>query len=318
MTGSLHASVIAGAADASQRFATAQPFRHVVIDNFLEPALCQALMAEFPSFDPSRARNEHGETGRKAVFHDMASLGAACRGFDNLMRSPAFLDLIGRITGIPKLLYDPEYIGGGTHENLSGQDLDPHVDFNFHPNRRWHRRLNLILFLNSHWDESWGGCLELIRDPWSANGQASRQLVVPIANRAVIFETTERSWHGFERIQLPPDAPVGSRRSIAVYFYTEDRPAEESAAPHGTVYVQRTLAPQIRTGYTLSEQDVEEIRVLIERRDAQIKFLYERELEFSSFIDNLLHSPSFRLGQLLTWPVRAARKLRGSNGGPRH
>jgi hypothetical protein len=76
--------------------------------------------------------------------------------------------------------------------------------------------------------------------------------------------------------------------------------------------VQRSLPDHIRTGYTLSEQDVEEIRVLIERRDAQMKFLYERELEFSSFIDTLVRSPSFRLGQLLTWPARALRNRKQS------
>jgi hypothetical protein len=54
---------------------------------------------------------------------------------------------------------------------------------------------------------------------------------------------------------------------------------------------------------------VEEIRSLIERRDAQIKFLYERELEFSALVSGLTRSPSFRLGRALTWPARAIRRL---------
>ena len=53
---------------------------------------------------------------------------------------------------------------------------------------------------------------------------------------------------------------------------------------------------------------MEELRVLIKRRDAQIKFLYERETEFSALIAGLVRSPSFRIGQALTWPARAARK----------
>jgi hypothetical protein len=250
----------------------------------------------------------------------LPSLGPAYKRFDQLMADAGFLELISTITAIPKLLYDPEYIGGGTHENLTGQDLDPHVDFNYHPQRRWHRRLNLIVFLNQQWKASWGGCLDLIRDPWSpANGDAPAR-VAPIANRAVIFETTERSWHGFERIQIPPDSPVRSRRSIAVYFYSKDRPAAETAADHSTIYVQRPLGDHIQSGYTLLEQDVEEIRGLLVRRDAQIKFLYERELEFSSSLNSIVHSRSFRLGQMLTRPARAARKLARSllGGGARN
>ena len=301
------------AAAIAQRFTTAQPFKHVVIDNFLEPAFYEELMAEFPVFEESRAVNEHGEVGGKAVFPDLPRLGSAYKRFDQLMSDAGFLELMSQITAIPKLLYDPEYIGGGTHENLAGQDLDPHVDFNYHPSRRWHRRLNLIVFLNPQWEASWGGCLDLIRDPWlpqepPQDGDAAAR-VTPIANRAVIFETTERSWHGFERVQIPPDAPVASRRSIAVYFYTKDRPAAETAADHSTIYVQRPLGDHIQSGYTLQEQDVEEIRGLLVRRDAQIKFLYERELEFSSSLNSIVHSRSFRLGHMLTRPVRAARKL---------
>ena len=300
-------SVSQRAAELAAKFALARPFRHLVIDDFLEPGFCKELMREFPAFDSARAINERGETGRKAVVPDVARIGPAYARFDAMIRGREFLDLIGRISGIPKLLYDPEYVGGGTHENLDGQDLDPHVDFNYHPRRGWHRRLNLIVFLNSEWRPEWGGCLELIEDPWSSNGSRSAEVVVPVANRAVLFETTERSWHGFRRIQLP--AGAASRRSLAIYLYTEDRPAEETAASHGTVYVQPQLAEHVQPGYTLAEQDVEEIRSLMGRRDQQIKFLYERELEFSAALDEMRRSPSFRVGRALTWPARALRGL---------
>ena len=302
----VHFRVAAQAEELAREFASARPFRHVVINNFLAPGRYEELIAEFPQFDGARAVNERGEAGRKAVVPEVAQLGPAYARFDRMIRSREFLDLIGRISGIPKLLYDPEYIGGGTHENLDGQDLDPHVDFNYHPRRHWHRRLNLILFLNPEWREEWGGCLELMEDPWTLEGSRNARLVVPAANRAVIFETTERSWHGFKRIHLPPGQP--SRRSLAIYLYTEDRPAAETAASHGTVYVQPQLADYVQAGYTLGENDVEEIRSLLARRDQQIKFLYERELEFSAALDEMRQSPSFRLGRAFTWPARALRE----------
>ena len=292
-------------------FNSAEPFRHVIFDPFLDESFCRELMAGFPAFDSSHAVNERGEVGRKAAHPNLAALGPAYARFDRLIRDRAFLLLMSQITGIPNLLYDPEYVGGGTHENLDGQDLDSHVDFNYHPERRWHRRLNLILFLNPEWDAGWGGCLELLRDPLAAENQVAA--VAPLANRAVLFETTERSWHGFRRIRLPADKRKLSRRSIAVYFYTKDRAPEETAASHGTVYFQRPLPDRIQAGYTLAESDVEELQILLARRDTQIRFLYDRERRFSALISNLTQSASFRAGRVITWPARLVRGiLKGS------
>ena len=140
-----------------------------------------------------------------------------------------------------------------------------------------------------------------------------------MANRAVLFETTERSWHGFTRIDLPPESKPDStinkdkrqisRRSIAVYYYTSERPPEETAAPHATIYVPRPLPARLEAGYTLDQADVDELNVLTERRNMQIRFLYEREKEFTTALDRIVRSRSFRLARILTWPVR---KMRGT------
>jgi 2OG-Fe(II) oxygenase superfamily len=293
----------------ASRFAAAKPFRHIVIDDFLAPQFCRQLIDEFPAFESGHATNERGEKGRKSVVSEPARLGPAYARFDQMIRGREFLELMSGITGIPKLLYDPEYVGGGTHENLDGQDLDPHVDFNYHPSRQWHRRLNLIVFLNPEWERDWGGCLEFLSNPWTADGAQPAEAVVPLANRAVIFETNEHSWHGFRRIRLPAEKQDISRRSIAIYLYTEDRPEAELAVSHGTVYVQRQLPDHIQPGYAVKEDDVEEIRGLLARRDTQIRFLYEREIEFSTLISEMIRSPSFRIGRAITWPARALRHV---------
>ncbi len=56
------------------------------------------------------AINEHGEHGRHAVHSDLARLGKAYAQFDRLMSDRDFLALVGRITDIPDVLYDPEYV----------------------------------------------------------------------------------------------------------------------------------------------------------------------------------------------------------------
>ena len=264
------------ALEPSQRdaFRTADPFPHLVVDDFLPDDFYGELAESFPRFDEKAALNEFGEAGRKAVREKLPELGPAYARFDDLMKSSDFLGRLSQITGIPDLLYDPLYIGGGTHENLEGQELDPHVDFNYHPTTRRHRRLNLILFLNDEWDESWGGALQLHRNPWEPDADVVKT-VAPKANRAVLFETSERSWHGFRKIQLPAAHKNLTRRSIAVYFYTETSPAEGAATEHSTIYVPRPLPERFQPGMTLTEADQRELEELLTRRNMQIRYQHD-------------------------------------------
>ena len=52
------------------------PFRHVVIDDFLEADVAARLLADFPPFDAARARNENGDIGGKAA-HEKSARDAA-------------------------------------------------------------------------------------------------------------------------------------------------------------------------------------------------------------------------------------------------
>ncbi len=254
------------------QFRNAQPFRHVVIDDFFAPDMAEALLEQFPAFEVGNARTENGDLGNKSTVEKIRDLGPAYSALDDVIQTREFLDAVGRITGIRNLLYDPWYFGGGTHCNRAGQDLDAHVDFNRHPIKHWHRRLNLIVYLNHEWHDDWGGSLGLHTNPRSENDQV--KLVTPLYNRCVIFETTENSWHSFSTIQPPEDKRDALRRSVALYFYSEDRPAEEQAETHSTIYVDRPLPDHIVAGHTLTEADLQEIRILLTRRDQHNQRLY--------------------------------------------
>lgn len=279
------------ARELASQFAHAQPFRHVEIDSFLEPVDCQRILDAFPKFSERHAMNEMGIIGNKAVRTDVGNLDAVFSQLDATVRSREFLDLVSTITGIPDLLYDPDYVGGGTHENRHGQALSPHVDFNILPGRRWHRRLNLIIYLNPKWEAAWGGCIELYRDPWE-QGETETRRFLPLFNKCVIFETNEQSWHGFETIQLPETRHDLTRKSFAIYLYTEQRPQEETAASHATVYVPKGMPSFISAGSLLSDANYAELRNRFTQLLGQLKFLYGRELEFSAHVDALAASLS--------------------------
>ncbi len=290
------------------RFRERDPFRHIVIDDFLSADACADLLTQFPPFERGNARNEAGELGAKSTVEKIRNLGPAYAALDDLIQTREFLDLIGRITGIPNLLYDPWYFGGGTHENRAGQDLDPHVDFNRHPVERWHRRLNLIVYLNQEWHDAWGGSLELHTDPRAADDRVTT--ITPLYNRAVIFETTEWSWHGFNRIALPEDKRALSRKSIALYFYTTERPQDELADTHSTIYVDRPLPQRFQPGLTLNSADVEELRILLARRDQHNQRLYRDTTALTAQLEQAqaaLHSG--RLGRMRYFARRVLARL---------
>lgn len=279
----INPKVIAQRVELAEQFRNAHPFQYVSIENFFDAKFCTQLLHDFPSFEERYALNEMGQVGGKAVRMQVRDLSDAYRQLDAYLQTPEFLEFISELTGIPDLLYDPAYVGGGTHENRHGQGLDAHVDFNYHPGTRWHRRLNLILYLNPHWEVAWGGNLELHSNPWDAQNN-QKTVVVPLMNRAVVFETTENSWHGFTTIKLPEEQRQLSRKSFAIYLYTKERPVELTAASHATVYVPDTLPADIVAGSVLAAAQLELVRARFERMLSQIKFLYEREKNFSTQI----------------------------------
>jgi len=297
--------------DLARSYGSAHPFRHVVIDSFFSADFCAELVESFPPFDDKLALDENGRIGGKCTHEDLPALGGPWRRIDEMIRSREFLDWLGQVAGIDGLLYDPHYFGGGTHENRHGQDLDPHVDFNRHPVTGWHRRLNLIVYLNEEWRSEWGGAIEFHKDPRLPAKDNEIRNVEPALNRAVLFETTHWSWHGFERIDLPDgDADKRSRKSVALYFYSQERPLEEEVKPHSTIYVERPLPGHIQPGMILSEEDYLEILRLLNRRDQHLQRLYG---EISNLNQDLVESrkgiPMVAYRRLRAFGGRVARRL---------
>jgi hypothetical protein len=267
--------VIDQADELAAQFSAAQPFRHVMIDNFFTPELCRQLSDNFPAFDESLAINEDGIVGNKAVHENIRELGPFWQSLDELVQHASFRKMISRITGISDLQHDPHYFGGGTHENRHGQGLDAHIDFNFHPVTRQHRRLNLIVYLNEEWQDEWGGSIQLHKDPYLPPALDEIVTIRPRFNRCVIFETNEHSWHGFPRIELPEENRSLSRRSFALYYYTDTRPEADTGREHSTIYVDQHLSSDFHAGMEFGTDQLQQIHELLAVRDQHLKRLYE-------------------------------------------
>jgi hypothetical protein len=112
---------------------------------------------------------------------------------------------------------DPGLHGGGWHLHGKGGKLNVHLDYDIHPKVKLQRKLNLIVYLNKDWQPEWGGGLELWSHDDATNGP--KELVKTVENkfnRAVLFDTTQNSWHGLPENLTCPDGQY--RKSIAVYY----------------------------------------------------------------------------------------------------
>jgi 2OG-Fe(II) oxygenase superfamily len=268
-----------------RQFDAAKPFRHVLITPFFNSSVAEAMLEEFPIPLESQMRNEFGKKSRKFACHDVRSIGPTYRLIDDYISSAEFAKLMERVTGIQNLLYDPEYHGAGTHDNLSGQAMDAHVDFNLHRTTGYHRRFNAIIYLNKEWKEEWGGNLELHTNPWDFENDKIVSYP-PLFNHCVLFETNEYSWHGFQRLQMPDGREI-SRKSFTIYMYTKDRPADEIAPKHGTIYVQPGPPKHFEAGHTLTTGDVQELKLAFIRRNAYLQGMYQRESQLLTQVEKL-------------------------------
>ena len=218
-----------------REFFAAKPFHYVKIDNFINPIKAATIAAAYPEFETASGAGRAFSTvneRKKVQISDASQYSAPVAELNTLLGSQQFLDDLSYITGIPKLLADEQLVGGGMHITGPGGRLDVHVDFNYIPERKLHRRLNLLLYLNSPWEENWGGQFQL----WDKDVKRCEASFAPVLNRCVIFETSEISYHGV----LPVSADArSSRKSFATYYYTTEAPAHWEGISHSTIFKAR-------------------------------------------------------------------------------
>lgn len=262
----------------SMQFEHALPCKHVCIDNFFEENIAGKIVEDFPDFGNVGKINEFGTYRKKAVYENLSEISPFYAELAEYIKSEDFHKVIRTVTGIEDLFWGGETMyGGGTHENIQFAELDAHVDFNYNEITMEHRRVNVLIYLNKEWGDTWGGELELHSDPKNpANNLITSYL--PAFNRAVIMETTEKSWHGFPRIVLPEDKKHLSRKSIALYFYTKSRPANEVHGSHSTVYIMRPVPEEFQVGEVITEELHRAIYAGYKKRDSWLNLLHQKEV----------------------------------------
>ena len=201
----------------------AQPFPHIVIDNFLPPSILNGVIDDFRNhndwgWDNSDYSKDHQV---KKFFSPWNNDGDATLPINtklilNYFNSPDVISMLEKLTGIEGLIADPTLLGGGMHKIESGGKLSIHADSRKHAVTNNYRRINLLVYLNKDWNKEWGGSLQL----WDKDMTTMVQDIQPLFNRVVIFNTGADTYHGHPH---PLNTPNGmSRISLALYYYTKE------------------------------------------------------------------------------------------------
>jgi hypothetical protein len=215
-------------------YATNAPFPSIVIDSFLPDPVAQQIHDEFPTPDFAGYQQPDSEHQKHKLGRVQESFFVGVPPFIRHMLNEfnglAFIDFLEELTGIAGIIPDAHFKGAALHQILPGGRLAIHADFNRDARRNLDRRINVLVYFNPVWKDEWGGHLEL----WDTAMTKCERKIAPLFNRCVIFNTTSTSYHGHpEPLNCPPGQ---TRKSIALYYYTNGRDDGNSSVAHGTLW----------------------------------------------------------------------------------
>jgi len=197
----------------SHEYTNNLPYSHVVIHDFFKEDYIQNLIMKFPPLDNTWYVYDN-PLERKYALNKFDGLPEYNHVFQAL-QTPEFVRLISQITGIANLENDPYLHGAGIHSYPSNGKLDMHLDYSIHPITGKERRVNLIIYLNNEWNETYNGDLQL----WNKDFTGPVKRYYPTFNTAVLFKTNDISYHGLPAlIKCPEDM---SRKSLAIYYVSD-------------------------------------------------------------------------------------------------
>ena len=193
-------------------FINNEPFSHIIINNFLKQEVAEQISTNFPEFsDKWWVYNNPIEV--KYAYDKISALHPVTQDVFNALSSSEMIEKMCTLTGIKNLEQDPTLHGGGLHMHPKNGRLMMHLDYEKHPLLHdKQRRLNIILYLSKNWSPKWNGATEL----WDKNLTQKVKQSEVIFNKALIFQTTEQSWHGMPEKMLCPDNIF--RKSLAFYY----------------------------------------------------------------------------------------------------
>lgn len=231
--------------DKKDAFMSAEPFPHIVLDDFLDAEFYASIKNDLGQIGSSGSgRSFNTVVEEKKWISLNSSLPDSIRKIVEALGTSESITNMHALSGIESLV---STTNGNTklanyHVMEPGGILGSHVDHSWEPELGIPHVLNTIIYLNDEWEDKDGGATVL----FDRSGSKVIKRVPYKGNRAVIFLHSPYSFHGVERIAKES---TQKRRTIYVDYYSQsfepfknlNLPFDKTWFKHGTTFKLKHL-----------------------------------------------------------------------------
>lgn len=208
------------------------PFRHILIDNFLPKELSSEMMSSFPDWEDQIWEKEgkffQNEYGYKKELSNKNYMNNCYEYFFSQIENKTFIDQLQEIFELEDLVSDSQLYGGGLNLYPPGSELKIHTDFNYNSDIKMYRVVNLLYYLNDNINNDSGGNLDI----YSLNLDYKKS-ILPTLNKCVIFAPNDTTYHGVSKNNNY------YRKSISIWYYSSKPSKNLNHIPHKTKWLNK-------------------------------------------------------------------------------
>jgi hypothetical protein len=178
------------ATTAQVEFATPGLVSSLQVKELLSPELAREIFVRFPAPDRMMLKRSIKENKRVVA-------------------------LISRITGFRDLEPDVDLYACGISTMSQGAYLRPHLDNSHDKDRDRCRVINVLYYVTPHWQEDYGGSLQL----WDKGRGGAARTFPCLFNSVIIVATGKNSWHSVNEVTHD-----GTRCCVSNYYFSRHSP----------------------------------------------------------------------------------------------
>ena len=177
-------------------FQNSKPFSHLIKDDFLEKDFVVKLQSEILNIPDEKWDRYNNPFEDKFTLRNKWEMPIFLHSLFEELQTEEFVKKLENLSG-KKLFLDRHRHFWGVHKFHNGDKLDLHLDAEMHPQTLQKKQLTLGIYLTTeNWKPENNGNIELWESDDGGNLTKCFKSIEPRFNRFIIFDNSEKSWHG--------------------------------------------------------------------------------------------------------------------------